>query len=170
MITETIDHSFFLKLNKFPNIPSRVKTPVFTLQVIIFGNSWSSSTISLLLLACFLKSWPIPLISNSSIAGWKLHLNPGQVLGSSQSLCSFRIFGHSRPPFDGCWMMRRFRTCFNFTTFPAERRQIKREDENNPPQKVMQIYICDDLGCSVTSFYRADLANATGNPPTYRWI
>lgn len=71
-----------------------------------------------------LKSSSIVTIPNLSITGRKLHLNPGQVLGSSQSLCSCRIFGHSRPPFDGCWMMRRFRNCFNFTTFPAEQRNI----------------------------------------------
>lgn len=67
----------------------------------------------------------ITIICNWSATGWKRHLNPGQVLESSQSLCSCRIFGHSRPPFDGCWMMRRLRNCFNFTTFPAEQRQIR---------------------------------------------
>lgn len=88
-----------------------------------------------------LKSASILMIPNLSSIGWKLHLNPEQVLESSQTLCSCRIFGHSRPPFDGCWMMRRFRNCLNFTAFPAEKRRIRSTMTNIYLRKRWQTYM-----------------------------
>lgn len=50
---------------------------------------------------------------------WSSYLNPGQTLGTSQSVSSSSTSGHSCPPLDGCWMIRRFLDCFIFTALPA---------------------------------------------------
>lgn len=99
-----------------------------------------------------LKSSTMMIIANSSSTGWKPHLNPGQISESSQSLCSCRIFGHCRPPFDGGWMMRRFRSCLNLTIFPAEQRQIRDTRAKIYLRKRCQAYVCDRFGSSATIF------------------